>query len=110
MMVTSGIEVKNYDKARDEILDQLEHIKNGNISDAEIDSAKKRLRNAMLATGDSPEAIHSWYANNGIFGVYDSPEQTIEKIESVTRDQVAEAARGILLDTEYFLCGTEGKK
>ena len=38
MMVTSGIEPKNYDKARNEILYQLEEIKNGNISDEEMDA------------------------------------------------------------------------
>ena len=107
MMVNSGIEVKNREKARAEILAQLEQIKQGNVSDEEMESAKKRLRNAMLAVGDSAESIHSWYANNRIFGVTDTPEQTIAKIESVTREQVVAAAQKVLLDTEYFLCGTE---
>ena len=74
-----------------------------------MESAKKRLRNSMLAASDSPEAIHSWYANNRIFGIKDSPEQTIEKIESVTKEQVVAAAQNVLLDTEYFLSGTEVK-
>lgn len=110
MMVTSGIEPKNYDRARDEILSQLAEIQKGNISDKEMESAKKRLRNSMLAASDSPEAIHSWYANNRIFGIDDSPEQTIEKIESVTKEQIVAASQKVLLDTEYFLSGTEVKR
>ena len=109
MMVTSGIEPKNYDKARSEILYQLEEIKNGNISDEEMDSAKKRLRNSMLSVGDSAEALHSWYANNAVFGLTDTPEELIEKIERVTKEEVAEAAKKVVLDTEYFLCG-KGEK
>ncbi|MBQ8404682.1 MAG: insulinase family protein [Clostridia bacterium] len=109
MMVTSGIEVKNYEKAKNEILFQLDEIRNGNISETEISSAKKRLRNAMLSVSDSPEALHSWYANNRIFGITDTPEEIIAKTEAVTKEQLVAAAQKIALDTEYFLCGTEGK-
>jgi predicted Zn-dependent peptidase len=109
MMVTSGIEPANYDKARDEILAQLDEIRNGNISDEEMDSAKKRLRNSMLSVGDSPEALHSWYANNNIFSLSVTPEEAIAKIERVTKADVAEIAKKITLDTEYFLCGKGAK-
>jgi predicted Zn-dependent peptidase len=109
MMVTSGIEPANYDKARNEILAQLDEIRNGNISDEEMDSAKKRLRNSMLSVGDSPEALHSWYANNNIFSLSATPEEMIERLERVTKEDVAEAAKKITLDTEYFLCGKEAK-
>lgn len=109
MMVTSGIEPANYDKARNEILAQLDEIRNGNISDEEMDSAKKRLRNSMLSVGDSPEALHSWYANNNIFSLSATPEDAIAKIERVTKADVAEIAKNITLDTEYFLCGKGAK-
>ena len=109
MMVTSGIEPKNYEKAKNEILSQLDKIRKGNISEEEMSSAKKRLRNAMLSASDSPEALHSWYANNRVFGVTDTPEEIIAKTEAVSKEQIVAAARKISLDTEYFLCGTEGK-
>ncbi|MBQ9746616.1 MAG: insulinase family protein [Clostridia bacterium] len=110
MMVTSGIEPANYEKARNEILAQLEEIRKGNISDEEMDSAKKRLRNSMLSVGDSPEAIHSWYLNNNIFGLSETPEEVIVGVEAVTKEQVAEIAKKVMLDTEYFLCGMEASK
>lgn len=109
MMVTSGIEVKNHDKARNEILAQLEAIKNGEITAEEMESAKKRLRNSLLTVEDSAEAIHSHYAGNRVFGISETPAETIAKIESVTVEQVVAAAKNIKLDTEYFLCGTEVK-
>ena len=107
MMVTSGIEPKNYDKAKNEILAQLDEVRKGNISDMEMDSAKKRLRNSMLSVGDSAEAIHSWYLNNNIFGLSETPEDVIKGVEAVTKEQVAEIAKKVMLDTEYFLCGEE---
>ena len=107
MMVTSGIEPKNYDKAKNEILLQLDEIKKGNITDEEMDSAKKRLRNSMLSVSDSPEALHSWYLNNNIFSLTDTPEDIIAKVERVTKDDVAKIAQAVTLDTEYFLCGKE---
>ena len=110
MMVTSGIEPANYDKAKNEILLQLDEIRKGNISDEEMDSAKKRLRNSMLSVGDSAEAIHSWYVNNRIFGIEATPEEMIAKIERVTKEEVASAAKKVVLDTEYFLCGEEASK
>ena len=107
MMVTSGIEPKNYDKAKNEILLQLDEIKKGNITDEEMDSAKKRLRNSMLSVSDSPEALHSWYLNNNIFALTDTPEDIIAKVERVTKEDVAKIAQAVTLDTEYFLCGKE---
>ena len=109
MMVTSGIEVKNREKAKNEILTQLEAVKKGDISAEELESAKKRLRNSMLSVEDSAEAIHSHYAGNRIFGIFETPSETIAKMESVTVEEIVAAAKNIKLDTEYFLCGTEGK-
>ena len=63
----------------------------------------------MLSVSDSPEALHSWYVNNRVFGITDTPEDIIAKTEAVTKEQIVAAARKISLDTEYFLCGTEGK-
>lgn len=109
MMVTSGIKVSNREKARNEILFQLEEIKKGNITEEEITSAKKRLRNAFLSIDDSADAIHSHYAAARVFGSEDSPADLIEKTERVTKAQIVAAAQNIQLDTEYFLCGTEAE-
>jgi predicted Zn-dependent peptidase len=109
MMVTSGIKVSNYEKAKNEILFQLEEIKKGNITEEEITSAKKRLRNAFLSISDSADSLHSHYSAAEVFGSSDSPLDLIEKTERVTREQIIEAAKKVQLDTEYFLCGTEGK-
>jgi len=45
MMASSGFEVNNFETVKNAILQQLEDIKNGNISPYELDAAKKSLLN-----------------------------------------------------------------
>lgn len=107
MTVISGIEPKNKEKAESEILAQLEAIKNGDITEEELENAKKGIRNAFLNIEDRPERIHSHYLGGEIFNTVESPAEAIEKVESVTVEQIVKIAKNIKLDTEYFLCGTE---
>ena len=37
------------------------------------------------------------------------PEEKIKKIRAVTKEDVMEVAKGIKLDTYYFLCGKESE-
>lgn len=107
MTVISGIEPKNKEKAKAEILAQLEAIKNGDITEEELENAKKSIRNAFLNIEDRPERIHSHYLGGEIFNMAETPAEAIEKTESVTIEQIVDIAKNIKLDTEYFLCGTE---
>ncbi len=106
MFVSSGIEVEKKDVAQAEIIAQLNNIKEGIISDEEMDSAKKSLRNGYLGISDSAGGIESWYLGRRLAGLDDSPEEAAEKIESVTKEQVTEMAKKVTLDTVYFLRGT----
>lgn len=107
LFVASGIEVENKQKAQDEILSQLEDIKNGKISDAEFSSAVKSLINGYSELNDDPQSLSLWYFNRGLAGVYDTPEEVCEKINSITKEQVVEAAQNVKLDTVYFLKGAK---
>ena len=59
ILVGSGIEPKNFDKAKDEILFQLDEIKKGNVTEFELSSAKKSLINAYKSMDDEPSRIIS---------------------------------------------------
>lgn len=56
---------------------------------------------------DDAGAIKSWYLKRGTFGQAVEPFKFLEKVLSVTVDDVRSIARGITLDTVYFLQGTE---
>ena len=106
MIVTSGIEVANKEKAQNEILAQLECVKNGDFTDEEIVLAKKSLKNAYNELNDSPAAIEGWYLTRRLAGLSDTPEDVCESFMSVTREEVISCAKKIKLDTVYFLEGT----
>ena len=107
MMVTSGIKVSNYEKAKNEILFQLDEIKNGNISEDELRDARLALLDAIGRVGDSTGNLLSWYFSGVMNGNLITPEEKKAKIESVTAEDIVKKAQNIRLDTYYFLCGKE---
>jgi len=105
LFVASGIEVENKKKAQDEILAQLNDIKNGKISDAEFDSAVKSLINGYSELNDDPQSLSLWYYGRMLAGISETPEAVCQKITNLTKEDVINAARGVVLDTVYFLKG-----
>lgn len=106
LMISSGIEVENYDKTRDAIFAQIDALRSGDISDFELESAKKSLVNAYRELTDSPAGLVSWYLTRSFAERSDSPEETAEKILSVTKSNIIDAAKKLSPDTVYFLKGT----
>ena len=53
MMVDSGVETGNEQKARDEILRQLELVKQGSFDDGELNSTILTISNALKSTVDT---------------------------------------------------------
>ncbi len=106
MLVASGIEVDKKDETIREILAQLEAIRRGEISQEEMDAAKKSLVNGYRELRDSASALGNWYLNRLLSGISTTPEETADQVMSVTKEQVVDAARRLKLDTIYFLKGT----
>ena len=107
MLVSSGIDPKNKEIAQGAILNELDAIKNGNITDEELESAKKSLRNGYLQIYDSAEAMETWVFFRGLCGISTTPALECEKIESATKEDVQTIASKMVLDTVYFLKGKE---
>ncbi len=106
MVVTSGVEVADKNKAKDEILAQLESVRNGDFTDKELSLAKKSLKNGYNELNDSPAALEGWYLTRRLAGVDDNPDDVVSKILNVTKDEIVRAAKMVKLDTVYFLEGT----
>ena len=105
MLVNSGIENKNFEIARDEILYQLQLCKDGDISDDEIESARKTLSGSWRALMDDPLQMERYWLTQAIAGTLQPPEERIEALKTVTRDRIVAAANDTALDTVYFLKG-----
>lgn len=107
MVVTSGIETGNRVKAQEIIEKQLEEIRNGNISDHELDATLKSMETGIKSLTDSQTNIVDFYLSQIISGTSDSFGDVIDKIRNVSKDDVVRVAQRITLDTVYFLTAPE---
>ncbi len=105
LLVGSGIENKNFEAAKDEILEQLSICREGGISDEELESARDTLRNSWLAVLDDPLSLERYWLAQAVAGTLATPEERISRLEKVTKEQAVECARATELDTVYFMKG-----
>lgn len=106
MLVQSGIESYNEEKAKNAILAQLEDIKNGNFSDDDISSSVKSLEDGFRSVSDSAESVANWFTSQVCSDEFLYPEDFIEQFKKVTREDIIEAAKAVTLDTVFMLEGT----
>ena len=107
MLVSSGIEFVNYEKAKTEIEKQLSNIAKGDFTDDELNVAKSFIVNSYLSYKDSPYAMKEYYRSQCFSANKDSIDEAVDKISSLTRKDVTEALKSIKLNTVYFLKGKE---
>ena len=103
MIVDSGIDKANIEKAKTEIIRQLKSIADGDFSDEMLENSKKALYNGFKSNYDSVIMINSWYYTQRLRGTEYSPDEANEIIKSVTREQIIDAAKSFKLDTVYVL-------
>ena len=105
MTVSAGIEFEKKDIVRQEILHQLEEMKQGNITDLEMAAAKEALLSMLRSYHDSPGAIEGYYASGAISGIGMDTAQFMAAVEAVTTEDVVAAAKTLQLKAVYFLKG-----
>ena len=105
MTVAAGIEFDKKDIVQQEILRQLQEIRDGNITENELNAAREALLSNLRSTHDSPGAIESYYASAAISGIGMTPAVFMERIRAVTAADVSAAAKTLQLCTVYFLKG-----
>ncbi|HOM01211.1 MAG TPA: pitrilysin family protein [Acetivibrio sp.] len=107
MVLSSGIEIKNKDKALEIIYEQLEEIKKGNISDYEYEASIKSIETGIKSLKDSQLQIVDFYLSQYIAQTNDTPDDVIENVKKVTKQDVVDISERIKLDTVYFLTSKE---
>ncbi|MGI5959111.1 MAG: EF-P 5-aminopentanol modification-associated protein YfmF [Massiliimalia sp.] len=108
--VDCGVENVNIQKARAEILNQLEEMKQGNITEEEISHAVMSLVNSYKTLNDSNVAISGHYLGEILTNTIRTPEEEAELIRGVTKEQIVEMANKLHLDICYVLTGKEGSE
>lgn len=103
MFIQSGVEKENIEKAKIEILKQLDEIKKGNVTENELSATKKSLSNSFRTISDYLSGLENLYITQVFDGKFCTPDQFVEKINTVTIDEVINAANMVTLDTVYSL-------
>ncbi|BDG62046.1 EF-P 5-aminopentanol modification-associated protein YfmF [Caldinitratiruptor microaerophilus] len=99
----AGIEFANYDKALEIALAQLEDLKQGKITETELEATRKALISDALGVQDSPGRLVEEYVSGLVAGRTLTTEERVAAYQAVTLDQVVAAAQKLQVDTIYFL-------
>lgn len=103
MLITSGVEIGNYDRALEIILQQIQDLKNGHITEYEIESTRKMLINSFRETSDNPSATINLYLDGIINNRNETIDDMIKQVKEVDKEEIVEVSQKIKLDTIYFL-------
>ncbi len=105
MLIDSGVETDNIEKAENAIMEQINAFVHGNVTDEELNSAKKVLKNVYISTLDNLSAMHGWYIGGTLSSFLASPAEEADIVDRITKEEVTELANRIKLDTVFSLIG-----
>lgn len=103
ILVDSGIEAADADRTRDEVLKQLDAIREGNFSDDELEAARRSLVQRFIAMNETPADREVFYIGQTLYDRYITPEQTVSALLAVTREDVIRVAKLVHFDSTYLL-------
>lgn len=103
LTVDSGVEFDNIEKTKNAVLEQLETLKSGKVDESALISSKKALTQSLEGILDSQTVTERFYADRLFDEDILSPAELCEKINSVTKQDVTDAANNLVLDTVYTL-------
>ncbi|MFV9509786.1 EF-P 5-aminopentanol modification-associated protein YfmF [Tepidibacillus sp. LV47] len=103
MIIQSGIEIKNYDKAVEIIKQQVQMMKEGKITEQEINQTKAILTNQLKEMLDRPRQLIDYTYHGVLSQKPRTLSQMIEQTKHVTIDDLIRVGQKVKLDTIYFL-------
>lgn len=109
LMIYSGIEIGQYDQAVSIIKEQLESIKQGEISEMEMSQTKAMLINNFMEVQDAAFSMISFDYSRVLAGYETTTTRMIEEVEQVSVEDVKQIAEQVQLDTVYFLRDQKGE-
>ncbi|WP_407271515.1 EF-P 5-aminopentanol modification-associated protein YfmF [Radiobacillus sp. PE A8.2] len=108
LFVFSGIAPDKFNDAKEIILEQMDRMKQGDFSEEQVEEAKQIIVNQLKETLDHPFGIVELLYHQVLAGSNSSPDDLIEKVKQVTKDDLLQIGKKIELDTIYFLTSQGG--
>ena len=107
--VSSGIECRDVETAKREILAQLASVQRGEFEEWEVEGARACLIASLESRGDSAGRMEENALGQVATGIRETADELIAALRAVTNERIAEAAQSMTLDTVYFLTGEDSK-
>ena len=107
MLVSSGVEFDKVGQAEGEILSQLYKCQTGDVTDDELEWARRSVVSTLLTTLDAQSRLEDYWLGQAAAGLTEGPEELARRVEQVTRAEVVTAAQNLIPDTVYFLKGRD---
>ena len=107
MTVSAGISPDKYDAAVEEIFNQLDKCRRGEISGDELAAARKYVASALRESADEAALLDSYWLSRRMDGTECTPEEMAALAECVSAEQVIQVAESVKTDMIYFLSGEE---
>lgn len=104
VIIEAGIDGKYKDETVKEVKEEIENIKNGNITNEELEEAIKFRYRALKQFEDDNESILYIKINNILFGNDDLNERE-EHLKTVTKEEIIALAQKLKLNVIYMLKG-----
>ena len=104
MVINSGIDNVNFDKAVELITKNVQDMKKGKFTDSDINVAKEFYKTSAESLMESPSRIINEVLTEEILGVEPLSER-VRKIEKVTKKDIMRACKKINMDTVFLLEG-----
>ncbi|EOH94077.1 peptidase M16 inactive domain-containing protein [Enterococcus villorum ATCC 700913] len=106
MSVQTGIDGSKRNQVLHLIHEQLESLRNGEVTKLELAQTKAMLRNQYLLSLDAPQvAIETAYLDNWLPNTKLTHEEWLAQMEKVTIEDIQKVARQIELQAIFFLDG-----
>ena len=107
LTVGAGMDSQMAETVENQILEQLECCRRGEISPQELESAKEALLSSLRSIPDSPGSMENYYATGALSGLTITTEQYMEQVQQVTLEKLIEVAQKIRLHSVYLLKGVQ---
>jgi predicted Zn-dependent peptidase len=107
LLVAAGIDFDKKEAAQEEIFRQLEAVRRGEISEAELQAARAGAAADLRAAEDSQGELEGFFLSQTLDGLDYGPLELAALAEDVSREDLLRVARSTECDMIYFLKGLD---
>jgi predicted Zn-dependent peptidase len=107
MFASAGMKPDHFEVTMDAMLREFDAVTSGNITNTELEAAKRSIAHHFRQLWDNPAALCGIYANRGEAGDLSPIEGLADAVARTTRADVVEAAAHLTRGATFFLRGTD---